>query len=299
MDQKLAIVSDSSTDLPVSETDSLGIEIAPIQVAFSHEYFRDDQLGRGEFYRRLADEPRLPTIAAAMNSDFLQAYRKAHQLGQEVLCLINPFETCSTYTAAYTAELAAKRQDKFTVEVLNTGRALTGLGAEVIECADMARRGATLSETIAAIERVTSQIDTFYAPATTEYLVRDGRLSIYEMSVGSLRNMLPLVRVWGRVSVVDKARTQAENIAKILDRAESQLAGHDATVIVTHAENVQGAQDLVAQVKKRLRCRRLIVSELGPSAGSYCGSGTRGHRLLSQPGGTELKECQYEIRNLL
>ena len=43
-----------------------------------------------------------------------------------------------------------------------------------------------------------------------------GDFSIYEMSVGSLRDMLPLVRVWGRVSVVDKARTQAENMAKIL-----------------------------------------------------------------------------------
>lgn len=276
MSQDLAIVSDSSTDLPASETASWGIEIAPIQVAFSHEYFRDDQLERREFYRRLADEPRLPTLAAAMNSDFLRAYRKAHELGKDVLCLINPFETCSTYTAAYTAELAAKRQDKFTVEVLNTGRALTGLGAEVIECADMARRGATLAETIAAIEKATSQIDTFYAPATTKYLVRDGRLSIYEMSVGSLRNMLPLVRVWGRVSVVDKASTQSENIMKLLDRAESQLAGHDATVIVTHAENAQGAKDLAAQVKKRLRCRRLIITELGPSAGAYCGAGTVG-----------------------
>ncbi len=276
MNQQVAIVSDSSIDLPASETSSLGVEIAPIQVAFSHEYFRDDQLERREFYRRLAGEPRLPTIAAAMNSDFLKAYRKAHVLGKDVLCLINPFETCSTYTAAYTAELAAKHQDKFTVEVMNTGRALTALGAEVIECADMARRGATLAETIAAIEGATSRVDTFYAPATTDYLLRDGRLSIYEMSVGSLRNMLPLVRVWGRVAVVDKASTQSENIAKMLDRAESQLAGHDATVIVTHAENLQGAKEVAAQAKKRLRCRRLIITELGPSAGAYCGAGTIG-----------------------
>jgi len=106
--------------------------------------------------------------------------------------------------------------------------------------------------------------------------MRDGRLSIYEMTVGSLRNSLPLVRVWGRVSVIDKAGTQAENITAMLTRAESELARNEATVIVTHAENPQGAQDLAAQVKKRLPCRRLLVTELGPSAGAYCGAGTVG-----------------------
>jgi len=276
MRQQLAIVSDSSADLPAAEATRLGIEIAPIQIAFSSEYFRDDQLERSEFYRRLRSETRLPTIAAAMSSDFLKAFRRAHELGEEVLCLINPFETCSTYASAYHAEVIAKRQDKFTVEVLNTGRALTGLGAVVIECAEMAARGAKLADTIAALEEATPQIDTFYAPSTKEYLMRDGRLSIYEMTVGSLRNSLPLVRVWGRVSVIDKAGTQAENITAMLTRAESELARNEATVIVTHAENPQGAQDLAAQVKKRLPCRRLLVTELGPSAGAYCGAGTVG-----------------------
>jgi DegV family protein with EDD domain len=276
MRQELAIVSDSSTDLPVDEATRLGIEIASIQIAFSTEYFRDDQLKRREFYRRLTNETRLPTIAAAMSSDFLKAFRRAHQLGEEVLCLINPFETCSTYASAYHAEVIAKRQDKFTVEVLNTGRALTGLGAVVIECAEMAARGAKLTDAIAALEEATPQIDTFYAPFTTEYLMRDGRLSIYEMSVGSLRGMLPLVRVWGRVSVVDKAKTQAENLTRMLARAESQLKRHEATVIVTHAENPEGAQELATQAKKRLRCRQLLITELGPSAGAYCGLGTLG-----------------------
>ena len=30
--------------------------------------------------------------------------------------------------------------------------------------------------------------------------------------------MLPLIRVWGRVAVVDKAKTQRENIDKMMER---------------------------------------------------------------------------------
>src|SRR5947208_12616270 len=96
----VSIVTDSSVDLPADEVRRLGIEVAPIQVAFSTEFFRDDVLPRPEFYKRLPSEPRLPVIAAAMPSDFLAAFRKAHERGPSVLCLINPFESCSTYTAA-------------------------------------------------------------------------------------------------------------------------------------------------------------------------------------------------------
>ncbi len=222
MNQLISIVTDSSVDLPGAETARLGIETAPLQVAFATEFFRDDALDRGEFYRRLKDEPRLPTIAAAMPSDFLAAFRKAHERAERVLCLINPFESCSTYTAAYSAAVVAKRDSKIEVEVMNTGRALTALGAVAISAAEMAARGAELKDIISAIEEATPQIDSFYAPATSEYLRRDGRISLYEMNVGPLRGMLPLIRVWGRIAVIGKARTQAENVAKMLELAQKR-----------------------------------------------------------------------------
>lgn len=276
MTQPLSIVSDSSVDLPVEETRRLGIEIAPVQVAFSTEFFRDVDLPREEFYRRLPGEPRLPVIAAAMPADFLDAFRKARSRGDHVLCLINPFESCSTYTSAYSAAVVAKRDDKIEVDVLNTGRALTALGAVVIEAGEMAARGAKLEEVVAAIEEATPHIDTYYAPATAEYLRRDGRISIYEMTVGSLARMLPLVRVWGRVAVVDKARTQAENVEKMLARAEQELGGGEATIVVTHGANRRGADELAAAARKRLKVKRMVMTEMGPSAGAYCGPGTVG-----------------------
>ncbi len=276
MNQQISIVTDSSVDLPAAETRRLGIETAPLQVAFSTEFFRDDALDRDEFYRRLKDEPRLPTIAAAMPSDFLAAYRKAHERAKRVLCLINPFESCSTYTAAYSAAVVAKRDSKIDVEVMNTGRALTALGAVALGAAEMAARGAELKDIIGAIEEATPQIDSFYAPATSEYLRRDGRISLYEMNVGPLGGMLPLIRVWGRIAVIGKARTQAENIGKMLELAQSELGGSEAIVAITHANNPGGAKSLAADAQKRLKCAKVIVTPLGPSAGAYCGEGTVG-----------------------
>ena len=276
MSQPVVIASDSSVDLPSTEATRYHLTLAPIQIALSHDYFRDDTLPRSEFYQRLQREPRLPTIVAPLSPDFATAYRAAAKHGEKILCLINPFESCSTYSAAYGAALTVKKEDNLTVEVMNTGRGLTGLGATCLAAAELALRGASLFEVISAIEVMTPQIDCFLAPVTTEYLQRDGRISLYEMQVGSLEGMLPLIRVWGRVAIIDKRSTQAENIARILDLAEEKLNGREAIVLVTHADNPTGAQEFAAQARKRLQCQELLITELGPSAGAYCGAGTVG-----------------------
>ena len=276
MSNAVAIASDSSIDLPLSEAANRGIAVASIQVAFSTEFFRDTDLPRTELYRRLKDEPRLPTIAAAMPADFVAAYKQAAERGEKILCLINPFESCSTYTSAYTASVAMKKEKDIPIDVMNTGRALTGLGATAIAAAQMAARGATIEQVIGAIEDATPRIDSYYAPATSKYLQRDGRISLYEMQVGSLDGMLPLIRVWGRVAVIEKHRTQAENIDRMFDRAHEQLGNRDSVVIVTHADNPSGARELADRLRKTLNCKELLVTELGPSAGAYCGEGTIG-----------------------
>jgi DegV family protein with EDD domain len=274
--QAVAIASDSSVDLPAAEAARRGISIAPIQVAFSNEYFRDTALPRAELYKRLRNEPRLPTLAAALPKDFVDAYRDAAKRGEKILCLINPFESCSTYTSAFSATVALKKETDLKIEVMNTGRALTGLGAIAMAAADFAAKGAAIEEVIAAIEQATPSIDTYYAPATSKYLRLDGRISLYEMQVGSLEGMLPLIRVWGRVAVVEKHPTQEANINRMLERAREQLGGRSAVVVVTHAENQSGADELAKKARKQLDCRELLITELGPSAGSYCGEGTVG-----------------------
>jgi DegV family protein with EDD domain len=276
MPQPVAIASDSSVDLSLDEATRRGITVAPIQVALSRDYFQDTALPRAEFYRRLPHEPRLPTIVAPLSGDFVVAYREAAKYGDQVLCLINPFESCSTYSAAYGGSLTVKKENNLTVEVVNTGRGLTGLGATCLAAAALAARGAGMAEVISAIEAAIAQTDTFYAPATSEYLRRDGRISLYEMQVGSLEEMLPLIRVWGRVAVIDKRATQAENTARMLDLAADKLNGREAVVVVTHADNRAGAEGLAQQVRQRLRCAELLITELGPSAGAYCGAGTVG-----------------------
>jgi fatty acid-binding protein DegV len=172
--------------VPAAEAARRGIFLASIQIALGRDYFRDTALPRVEFYRQLPREPRLPTIVAPLSADFVAAHREAAQQGENVLCLINPFESCSTYTAAYSAALAVKKEN-LTVEVMNTGRALTALGATCLATAELAAHGAGLPDVISAIEEATAQTDSLYAPATVEYLLARAAVAEHDQRAGRAR----------------------------------------------------------------------------------------------------------------
>jgi len=63
------------------------------------------------------------------------------------------------------------------------------------------------------------------------------------MQVGVCADAAADSRVGARRGV-DKAKTQAENVEKMLARAETELNGSDATVVVTHGDNPKGAEEL-------------------------------------------------------
>ena len=103
MSQAVAIASDSSVDLWGEEAERRGIALASIHIALSREYFPDPALPRSSFYQKLKHEPRLPTIVAPLAANFVGAYRQAAKRGEKILCLINPFESCSTLNPRITA----------------------------------------------------------------------------------------------------------------------------------------------------------------------------------------------------
>ena len=101
--------------------------------------------------------------------------------------------------------------------------------------------------------------------------------------------MLPLIRVWGRVAVIDKSRTQAENIAKMLERARGQARRQRSDRHRHARRQSRGARRARRRRAKTPACKRVIITELGPSAGAYCGRGNGRNRILSEPGETELR----------
>jgi len=271
----VTIVTDSSVDLPPAEAARLGIVIAPLSVSFADENLHDEGLDRGEFYRRLEAAPRPPTVTGASADAFTEAFTRAKQRGDEIVCMVMSVESSFTYVAA---EVAYRRVSGLQLSIINTGRSLAAQAALAIAAAEAAQAGRSREEIVRLIEDLSGAADTYLVPASTEWLRRADKLTTLSQGpAGRLDGAVPLLRVRGRLTAIAKAHDaeaaralMLEHVTKAVDPAREQIA------VVTHAVAPELAAQVAAELTARVRCRTPLITELGPTVGTYLGPGTVG-----------------------
>src|SRR6476661_5577325 len=128
----VTIVTDSSVDLPAAEAERLGIVVAPLSVSFADENLHDEGLDRAEFYRRLQESARPPTVTGASADAFTEAFTRAKERGDEIVCMVMSVESSFTYVAA---EVAVRQVAGLKVSIINSGRSLAAQAALAIAAA--------------------------------------------------------------------------------------------------------------------------------------------------------------------
>ena len=84
------IVSDGSCDLPLPETEKLGVDTVRFLVSFDGEHYKKEglEVPLEDFYQKMVDEPgTYPMTAAPSPDDFCQYFEKYAAAGEDVLCI--------------------------------------------------------------------------------------------------------------------------------------------------------------------------------------------------------------------
>ncbi|MGH2588383.1 MAG: DegV family protein [Dehalococcoidia bacterium] len=271
----VTIVTDSSVDLPPAEVERLGIVIAPLSVAFADENLHDAGLDRGDFYRRLAAAPQPPTVTGASADAFVEAFTAAKQRGDGIVCLVMSVESSFTYVAA---EVAVRQVPDLEISIINTGRSLAAQAAIAVVAVEAAAAGTSREEIVRLVEDLSGAADTYLVPETLDWLRRADRLTtLGQGPAGRLEGAIPLLRVRGRMTAIakapaaDTARLQMlDHITKVVDPDCEQV------LVVTHAVAPEAAAQVAEALTTRIRCRPPLITELGPTMGTYLGPGTVG-----------------------
>src|SRR4051812_26662243 len=98
MKRRTAIVTDSSSELPRAVAEELGIGVVASRFAFADETFSDGELSARAFYERLAKEQKAPRIFGVGEAAFREAFERALETAETVLCLVTPFDVSATFT---------------------------------------------------------------------------------------------------------------------------------------------------------------------------------------------------------
>lgn len=274
--RKLAIVTDSSANLPRELVEKYHIFVVPVLIYLDgREYHDSVDIAPTEIYRylRLSGNGNLPKTATPSVGDFLRVYTQALQQAEEVVSIHLASELSAV---CQTAELASKLVDA-PIHVLDCRSAALGCGFATLEAARLAESGGNApavlerARDIAQRTRVYASLDTLY------YLHRGGHVPMIACLAGSALKLCPILSISnGQARLIALPRTRWRAISRLLELISNDVSQRPVHAAVMHADVPEEAEALRQELASRLNCRELFVTEFTPVMGAHAGPGLIG-----------------------
>lgn len=269
---RVAVVTDSTSDLGAELAEDEGLRVVPMTVTFGNESFVSGvTLQADAFYKRLTQATTLPTTAQPNPNWFLEAWQDAADDGLEAVVSIHLSKHLSG-TVGQARRLAG--QARLPVTVVDSGQVGGGLALMALAAARTAATGATSSEVVRAAQRVGDRVVNRVVVDTMDNLRRGGRVSGTAALVGRALRVKPILGIEdGELTPVARARTSGRAFAAVASELRDAFGAVPITAIVTHAVAVDKAALAVEVLGGALDLQRHHVQVFGPVLGTHAGPG--------------------------
>jgi fatty acid kinase/fatty acid kinase fatty acid binding subunit len=274
----LAMVTDSSADLPDAILDRHHIALVPLQVVFGDSTYRDRlELKPEEFYRRLRDSTELPTTSQPTPADFIQAFRDARGEADEVVAVLLGSTLSGTFAAAQAAIRAAGLER---IHLVDSRSASFGVGLLALRGAELAESGWTGQRIAAELARVQRQSSMLLTVDRYDNLLRSGRISRGKAWLAGMLDVKPILSLdrEGRVVPIERVRGRENVEARVLDQLEQRLTPRPKVIRfgVAHADVPEVAQRIQAVLVKKYQPRDCFVAPATGVLATHVGLGAWG-----------------------
>jgi DegV family protein with EDD domain len=278
---RVAIVTDSASDLTPQAARAAGIAVVPLAVNFGPESFRADvDLSTDEFWRRMtAPDAPFPTTATSSPGDFKAVYDRVLDAGAETIISVHVATTLSgsMKSAQIGREMLAERD----IRVIDSGSASMGQGLLALMAAEMAEAGRDADEIVATLEDRRSDLDVYVALDTLDYLRKGGRISGAQAAVGTLLSVKPIITIRnGAVHTIDRVRTRGKARDRVIELMTARPVERVAVLYTPPADGQTFRSDLLKAIGSSIDAASVSIQPVGPSVGPHLGPGCLGGGLL-------------------
>jgi DegV family protein with EDD domain len=277
---RVAIFTDSASDLDPDLAAAEGIGIVPLLVSFGSETYKAGvELSTAAFWERMvAPDAPFPKTAASSPGAFKEAYEAAFTAGAGAIVSVHAAGTLSgTIKSAQIARDMLPDREIHVVDSLSASMAEGILARMGVELAADGRPAAEIAE---VLEARTSDIVVYVALETLEYLKKGGRISGAQAAIGTLLSVKPIIRLKeGVVDTAERVRTRSKArerlIELICERPIERLA-----ILHTVSPDVEAFRDEVVARASGLDATDVTIGLVGASVGPHLGPGCVGAAVL-------------------
>ena len=269
----VAVVSDSTCDLPARLAEQHSITVVPLTVTIEGRGYLDGvDIDADEFYRRNAPA----TTSQPSPGQFAKAYERLLREHEAVVSIHISEKLSGTYAAAVQgARLVEETAGPGRVTVIDSTMVSMPLGLLTLAAARMAEAGEGADGIAGQLGDLASRIRVFFVVATLENLRRGGRIGRANALLGSVLQVKPVLTIHdGEVTPLERVRTQERAMSRLVDLVRDVDDGRGICAIVGHAAAPDAAGRLASEIDGI--SETLLVQPLGPVVGAHAGPGTVG-----------------------
>ena len=283
MTQKICVVTDTDSSLPVDIAERAGVKQVPITIHFTTEnYTTGVDIDDRKLFEIIDRENKLPTTSAPSPNAFAAAFEHAFTEGAEsIFCICVSSKVSATYNSAVTACEFFPGRDIHVVDSLNLSM---GLGFMALEAAAAARAGAGTEEILQVIESTGKRLHVFALLSTLKYLALSGRVGKLAAGMADTLNIKPILTVQdGKLGLLERIRTHKKAFERLLELSRLACAGKQiARLAILHVNDLEGALDLRQELCTILPCPdEILVCEFTPGLSVHSGTGVVGSVMLT------------------
>jgi DegV family protein with EDD domain len=272
--ESTAIVTDSTSDLPIKLAEERNINIVPLSVMFEGKKYMDDGKGLSlkEFYRKLKNSDEMPLAAQPSPGEFMNAYKELLKSHKNIISIHISRKFSGTYNSAL---IASKQLPEARIEVMDSETVHMSCGFLAIEASRMASEDLEFDEIIKKLQDFKKKLGAYFCPFTLDNLIKGGRMNNLQGFFANMLSVKPILTIKnGEISLFKKVMKweQAKNV--IVDSVRANTAGSDRIVIsVSDVDSEDEAEALSRRIKKEIAPDEIIRTNIGIVVGSHLGIG--------------------------
>ena len=275
---KIALVTDSTCDLPQELIDQYQINMLPLNINFGESHYLDKiTIQPDQFYTLLNHHKDFPKTSQVKEKTFTNLYTQLSAHYDSVIAIHLTDKFSGTYFNSQKAALIVNKKFNKQITVINSKNLSGALGLITLRTAQAIEVGYSHDEIVTMTEKWIKDTHIFVSVKTLKYMVRGGRVSFIKGFIAKLLNINSIVSMDedGSSFIFGKTYSQNSNMEKVM--MHIQTIGKDRKIwnyIVLHAQNTDAASWYSHKMKDLTGKKPVAVVNISPVIVANAGIGT-------------------------
>ena len=273
----IAIVTDSSCDLPKDILDEYQIHVVPLTVHFGETYFLDRlTINPPQFYAMQEKTDQNPSSAQPASKEFQNKYEYLASHYQSIIGIHLSEKLSGTFSSSRKGSHDVAERTGKTISVVNSAKITGGLGLIVLRAARALADGASHEGIMSKVEEWKSKSVVQVSVKTLKYIVRSGRVSPLKSFIARMLDLKPVIVIdhEGKATLAAKSFSEKGCMKRIMRNMTKLMAGNKIwEYAITHANNPEAAHWYSGQMEKLTGKKPVFIDHASPALVANTGPG--------------------------